>query len=61
MKRNTLLHHFRKHGCSLKREGAAHSLWTNPDTGAVEAVPHHDGVTVVVERDLRGVRGLPRR
>jgi mRNA interferase HicA len=25
----------------LKREGAAHSLWTNPNTGAIEAVPRH--------------------
>jgi len=41
MKRNALLKHLRKHGCFLKREGAAHSLWCNPNTGAVEAVPRH--------------------
>ncbi|MFZ9854840.1 MAG: type II toxin-antitoxin system HicA family toxin [Limisphaerales bacterium] len=28
-------------GCYLKREGASHSLWTNPKTGVVEAVPRH--------------------
>ena len=31
----------RQHGCYLKREGSAHSLWCNPGTGAVEAVPRH--------------------
>lgn len=28
-------------GCYLKREGASHSLWINPKTGVVEAVPRH--------------------
>lgn len=41
MKRSSLLHHLRKYGCYLKREGRRHSLWTNPKTGAVEAVPRH--------------------
>lgn len=35
------MQHLRKHGCYLKREGRRHSLWTNPKTGAVEAVPRH--------------------
>jgi len=41
MKRNALLKHLRKNGCFLKREGRSHSLWSNPKTGAVEAVPRH--------------------
>ncbi|HEY5869575.1 MAG TPA: type II toxin-antitoxin system HicA family toxin [Candidatus Tectomicrobia bacterium] len=41
MKRISLLQHLRRHGCYLKREGRAHSLWCNPQTGAVEAVPRH--------------------
>ncbi len=41
MKRHALLKHLRRHGCFLKREGSAHSLWSNPATGAVEAVPRH--------------------
>jgi mRNA interferase HicA len=41
VKRSTLLQHLRKNGCGLKREGGSHSLWTNPATGAVEAVPRH--------------------
>ena len=41
MKRNALLKHLRKHGYILKREGSSHSLWLNPNTGEVEAVPRH--------------------
>ncbi|MBN1606342.1 MAG: hypothetical protein JW940_06895 [Polyangiaceae bacterium] len=41
MKLSALLRHLRRHGCYLKREGSAHSLWCNPATGAVEAVPRH--------------------
>ena len=41
MKRNALLKHLRKNGCYLKREGREHSLWCNPRTGEVEAVPRH--------------------
>lgn len=41
MKRNDLLRHLRKHGCYLKREGSAHSLWWNPQTGQIQTVPRH--------------------
>ncbi|HXB57003.1 MAG TPA: type II toxin-antitoxin system HicA family toxin [Vicinamibacteria bacterium] len=41
MKRGDLLRHLRQHGCYLKREGASHSLWCNPTTGQVEAIPRH--------------------
>jgi mRNA interferase HicA len=41
VKRSSLLQHLRRHGCNLKREGGAHSLWINPATGAVEAIPRH--------------------
>lgn len=41
MKRNDLIKHLRRNGCYLKREGASHSLWCNPLTGHVEAVPRH--------------------
>lgn len=45
MKRESLLRHLRKHGCYLKREGGAHSLWCDPKTGAVEAVPRHTEIS----------------
>ena len=56
MKRGDLLRHLRKHGGHLKREGRAHSLWTNPTTGAVEAVPRHIEISDVLARKI--CRGL---
>jgi len=44
MKRETLLKHLRRHGCYLKREGRAHSLYVNPTTGHMEAVPRHSEI-----------------
>jgi mRNA interferase HicA len=41
MKRKELEKKLRKAGCYLKREGASHSLWINPQTGVVEAVPRY--------------------
>ncbi|MBN1316003.1 MAG: type II toxin-antitoxin system HicA family toxin [Anaerolineales bacterium] len=31
-------------GCYLKREGGSHSLWINPRTGVIEAVPRHSEI-----------------
>ncbi len=45
MKRNELLKHLRRYGCFLKREGSAHSLWINPNTGKIEAVPRHTEIS----------------
>ncbi len=56
MKRGDLLRHLRLHGCVLKREGGAHSLWTNPRTGAMEAVPRHTEVADGLARKI--CRGL---
>lgn len=52
MKRSTLLQHLRRYGCYLKREGSAHSLWTNPSTGAVEAIPRHAEMPRKICRNL---------
>lgn len=41
MKRRDLERKLRIAGCYLKREGASHSLWINPKSGVVEAVPRH--------------------
>jgi hypothetical protein len=56
VKRGTLLQHLRRHGCILKREGASHSLWTNPATGAVEAIPRHTEIPNTLARKI--CRGL---
>ena len=52
MKRNALLKHLRKNGCFLKREGRSHSLWTNPRTGEVEAVPRHAEISDRLARKI---------
>ncbi|MFC1892058.1 type II toxin-antitoxin system HicA family toxin [Thermodesulfobacteriota bacterium] len=41
MKRIDLERKLRIAGCYLKREGRSHSLWMNPKTGKIEAVPRH--------------------
>jgi mRNA interferase HicA len=56
MKRESLLRHLRKYGCILKREGAAHSLWINPATGEMQAVPRHGEIPDrLVHRICRGL------
>ncbi|HEX4966163.1 MAG TPA: type II toxin-antitoxin system HicA family toxin [Thermoanaerobaculia bacterium] len=52
MKRGDLLRHLRRHGCNLKREGSSHSLWYNPATGAVEAVPRHTEIPDMLARKI---------
>lgn len=56
MKTGALLRHLRHNGCVLKREGASHSLWTNPRTGQVEAVPRHTETPNLLARKI--CRGL---
>lgn len=52
MKRRDLLRRLRRHGCYLKREDASHSLWCNPRTGHVEAVPRHAEVAENLSRKI---------
>jgi mRNA interferase HicA len=56
MKRESLLRYLRRHGCYLKREGCAHSLWCNPQTGQVEAVPRHTEIPNLLAKKI--CRGL---
>jgi mRNA interferase HicA len=56
VKRGDLLRHLRQYGCHLKREGRAHSLWTNPTTGGVEAVPRHAEISNRLAQEI--CRGL---
>ncbi len=39
-----------------KREGRSHSLWTNPTTGALEAIPRHTEISDLLARKI--CRGL---
>lgn len=58
MKRGHLLRHLRHRGCYLKREGAAHSLWANPQTGHVEAVPRHMEIPDLLARKICRALGV---
>lgn len=44
MKRGDLIRQLKAFGCILKREGAGHSLWMNPKTEEMEAVPRHNEI-----------------
>ena len=52
MKRRDQERRVRYAGCYQKREGSAHSLWINPRTGVVEAVPRHVEVKEPLARKI---------
>jgi mRNA interferase HicA len=59
VKRSSLLQHLRRNGCFLKREGSSHSLWINPATGAVEAIPRHTEISNNLARKICRGLGIP--
>lgn len=59
IERDALLRHLRFHGCYLKREGNAHSRWTNPKTGHTEAVPRHTKVSQLLARKMCRYLSVP--
>jgi mRNA interferase HicA len=59
VKRGDLLRHLRKHGCHLKREDRSHSLWTNPATGALEAIPRHIEISDILARKICRELSIP--
>ncbi len=52
MKRRDLERRLRHAGCYLKREGASPSLWVNPRTGIVEAIPRHTEIKEPLARKI---------
>ncbi|NLF06822.1 MAG: type II toxin-antitoxin system HicA family toxin [Pirellulaceae bacterium] len=59
MKRQTLIKHLRKNGCYLKREGSSHSLWVNPQTGHIEAVPRHTEIPKLLAKKICRSLSIP--
>ena len=59
MRRSALLRHLRRHGCNLKREGRAHSLWQNPTSGVVEAIPRHSEIPNQLARKICRSLSIP--
>lgn len=52
MKRIDLERRLRIAGCFLKREGASHSIWTNPRNGIAETVPRHSEIKEPLARKI---------
>ncbi|NUM55945.1 MAG: type II toxin-antitoxin system HicA family toxin [Candidatus Hydrogenedentes bacterium] len=44
MKRRELLDHLLREGCTLVREGARHSWWSNPENNRRSSVPRHNEI-----------------
>lgn len=44
MKRTKLINHLSKNGCILLREGKKHSIFYNPTTEKISAVPRHSDI-----------------
>jgi len=59
MKREALLSHLTDTGCRLEREGASHSIWKNPSTGEIQAVPRHREVKKFTARSICRKLGIP--
>ena len=52
MKRKELERKLRIAGCYLKCEGASHSLWINPKTGTIEALPRHNEIKELLAKKI---------
>jgi mRNA interferase HicA len=52
VKRRELIRHLEGHGCHLLREGASHSIYTNPANGVREAVPRHSEIKRHLARSI---------
>ena len=59
MKRNSLLKYLRRNGCYLKREGRSHSLWCNPETGHIEAIPRHTEISDKLAKKIIRALSIP--
>lgn len=59
MKRSALLAHLVAHGCRQEREGARHSIWINPATGEIQAVPRHKEIKKFTTKSICKRLGVP--
>jgi len=59
MKRQHLIAHLLDHGCRLLREGARHSIYYNPASGATSSVPRHREINDFLARKICRDLGIP--
>ena len=53
MKRTDLERKLRIAGCYLKRKGASHTLWINPKTGVIEAIPRYKEIKEPLAKKIK--------
>lgn len=59
MKRRHLLDHLASHDCTLRREGANHSIYRNQRTGKQTSVGRHTEIDNNAARKIRKQLGIP--
>ena len=52
MKRRELVRRLEAGGCQWLREGASHTIYTNPATGIREAIPRHQEIKKHLARSI---------
>jgi mRNA interferase HicA len=58
MKRKNFIRELIKNGCYLKRHGAKHDLYSNPQNGNTVPVPRHPEIKETLCREIRKQLGL---
>jgi len=43
-----------RHGCTLKGEGGSHSIWRNPKTNEIQAIPRHTEIGEISREKFAG-------
>jgi predicted RNA binding protein YcfA (HicA-like mRNA interferase family) len=54
-----MLRHLQRHGCVLKREGGSHSIWRNPVTNEIQAIPRHSEIGENLARKICRKLSIP--
>jgi predicted RNA binding protein YcfA (HicA-like mRNA interferase family) len=52
MQRRNPIKHLQNHGCELLREGGRHSIYYNPKTNKLAAVPRHREIADLLARKI---------
>lgn len=60
MKRRDLLRHLEKHGCQFLREGANHTIYSNPANRRMTAVERHQEIDNLLCRKICQQLGIPK-
>lgn len=60
MKRRALLEHLHRHGCTLLREGANHTVYFNPPVRKISTVPRHTEINEDLARKICKDLEIPR-